>query len=167
MNRTQAKLFLLKFSLAVAAGLFVLVCVSILDTRPSESPAVVPEALLRVPASLPRLLGEKKPAIQYPSFEVWQPECLAANSMFQPIATVSPWLRISTSTCDSADIETSELRNESNQFEATIFSRSSFQFTSDFIPLVPGENKLHMDLTLKTGEKRSYDWTVTRSTGSN
>src|SRR4051794_7136564 len=99
MNRTQAQIALLKFSAVLSLILFALVGVSVLDARPN-SRSYVSEAMSRMPASLPKLLGEKKTAAVFPGFEVWEPECLSENSKFASFQSKSGWLRVSAATCD-------------------------------------------------------------------
>jgi len=170
MNRTQAHRALLKTSSVLCAVLFVGVCVSILDARPSSaagpSLAEVPElaynVVTRVPASL--LLKEKHKAPPIKSFKVWQPPCLQAKTKFEELKTDSSWIRISTQSCDEdQEIAESKLENKSNGYVATIFSTSANQLTSDFIPLVDGANQFQMDVKLESGKHFNYQWTVERT----
>jgi hypothetical protein len=170
MNRTQAQLALLKYSALVFAVLGLLTAVSVWDARPTSSPSVILEELAkRVPASIPRLLETPKPdPIIRPNFEVLQLPCLNSRSAFKAQQTDSHWLRISSELCAQANkIIESHLENQSNGFVATVFLRTTHQFTSDFIPLNEGANDLRMELTLASGEKYTYQWKINRSIASN
>jgi hypothetical protein len=168
MNRSQAQTALLKCAVALCAVMFVCVCVSILDARPDSESTVV-ERAMRLPASLPNLLHEKKISVIHPSFQLWEPACLEKTSKFEPFAANAQWLRISAAICnEDSEIQTSLIHNETNHFDATTFAQSNFQFTSDLIPLTLGQNKLHAEIVLQNGDRLSYDWVVNRNaTASN
>lgn len=167
MNRTQARIALLKLTFVVCALLSVLVGVSVWDTRPSHSLSMVPDVVsvvARVPAAIPGLLKEQKPKSQVrPGFQVWKAPCLSAAAHMKSMSTDSGYLRISTHTCDAElQIKGSKLKNVSNGYVATVFTLQPSQLTSDFIPLAEGKNLMQMELTLDTGERFSYEWSIDR-----
>ena len=172
MNRTQAQIALLKFSLITCAILAVALCVSILDSRPSHSPSVVPELVtdvMRVPASIPALLMDAKVEAPRANFKIWTPACLSSGRRPDALTTESRWLRLTTGTCDESEqILESRLENKSNGYVATVFQHTPSRFTSDFIPLAAGNNQLTMELTFASGERLDFQWSVQRQpTASN
>lgn len=172
MNRTQAHWALLKVSSLVCAVLFVLICVSILDTRPhtgsSEMREIVGDVVRRVPAAIPNLLKEKPKPQAANNFQVWQPPCLDANTKMTGMKTDSAWVRVSTHNCDpTEEISESKLENKSNGYVATMFSQSRSKTTSDFIPLADGANQFNMEVKLRSGERFSYQWTIDKTAAAN
>lgn len=60
-------------------------------------------------------------------------------------------------------IESSEIRNVTNGFSATVFpGEKADSFTTDYITLATGENHIRIQHFLKSGEKVERDFTIRR-----
>lgn len=126
-------------------------------------PEIVGDVVSRVPAAIPALLKEKTKPRTSPSFEVWRPPCLDANTQLTGMQTSSAWLRVSTNNCDRGlQISETKLENKSNGYVATVFTPTPDKLTSDFIPLTEGPNQFQMEVKMNSGERFSYRWTIDR-----
>jgi hypothetical protein len=60
------------------------------------------------------------------------------------------------------EIETSEIRNMTNGFSATVFYPKSSSFTTDYMTLAPGTNHIKISHILKAGARVDRDFTIDR-----
>jgi len=54
-----------------------------------------------------------------------------------------------------------QIANTSNQFNATVFTDGT-QFSTDYLPLNPGKNTIHVEFSYRNGETYSKDILVTK-----
>ena len=75
-------------------------------------------------------------------------------------------IRLSGSYCEKSQIEgeiiSTEIRNDRNGFSATVFKSSSRSFTTDYISLASGDNKIRIVHLLKGGGKEEYEFLAHR-----
>ncbi len=62
----------------------------------------------------------------------------------------------------NSPIETSEIRNVTNGFSATVFYPKSNVFTTDYITLANGKNLIRIQHVLKSGAKVQRDFVIER-----
>lgn len=167
MNRLQAQIAFLKASIVFTLVLGGILTGSIWDTRPEAGAPLVPNVVARIPASIPNILTEKKVTAPTQNFFVFKPKCLSHEVLANPLKVDSAWMRVSSELCGSNTSARFHLTNLSNNFEATIFNRSKYQFTSDFIPLSRGVNHLRMDVELDGGQLETFNWSVERPSSPN
>lgn len=109
----------------------------------------------RVPASIPSLAAEVPnhilvdPGAHVSDFNV---ECdEAAESTF---AETIQQVRLRGKTCSpskKAKLTSTQIRNQTNGFIATVFTSDESKFTTDYINLKPGENHITIDMTFSDG----------------
>ena len=79
-------------------------------------------------------------------------------------------VRLTGTTCDSKgkptqnEIASSEIRNTTNGFSATVFYPKSGSFTTDYMTLASGENHIRILHILKTGARFERDLVIERQT---
>lgn len=79
-------------------------------------------------------------------------------------------VRLSGTACDTHgkptrnEIESSEIRNTTNGFSATVFYPKSGSFTTDYMTLASGENHIRILHILKTGGRLERDLVIERQT---
>ncbi len=78
--------------------------------------------------------------------------------------TSAKHIRLVSKLCRSSDdqLVKATVLNQSTGVQATVFQTSGSEFTSDFIDLADGPNKIHMTTQLRSGEKRVRDITVVK-----
>lgn len=107
----------------------------------------------RIPASStpPAFFGE--PAQQVLDFQI---DCRDANHLRLKKETAQ--IRLRGIACASSDeIVSSEIRNEANGFSATVFMADARTFTTDYISLKRGENRIRVLHHLKSGTREDLE----------
>lgn len=61
------------------------------------------------------------------------------------------------------EIASTEIRNEANGFSATVFYPKTNTFTTDYMTLSPGTNRIRILHTLKQGGKEEREYVIERS----
>lgn len=111
----------------------------------------------RAPASLTPTLGDIMP-VHTVDFLL---DCKNANhsQLKKDVAQ----MRLKGSICAARDeIVSSEIRNETNGFSATVFMNDSRSFTTDYISLKRGENRIRVLHHLKSGAREEITVVATR-----
>lgn len=71
-------------------------------------------------------------------------------------------VRLSGAPCVSGEIVASEIKNLSNGFSATVFIRKPASFTTDYISLARGENKVSISHTFSNGSTETRAFVIRR-----
>lgn len=61
------------------------------------------------------------------------------------------------------EIASTEIRNEANGFSATVFPAGKNKFTTDYMSLAPGSNRIRILHVFKQGGKEERDFVIERS----
>lgn len=149
MDRSQVRAAFLKLMIAVLTGTTWVFWSFIFSTRPEQPDPDTFTALVRLPASLPAGLSNAVPIFSSPikpepiRMDVVNLECWDKTDI-QPVQTGSRWLRLNGRNCQTdASADTVDVRNLSNGYSATVFPQQG-RMTTDFIPLVEGENEIQI-----------------------
>ncbi|MBT4763142.1 MAG: hypothetical protein HOO06_15725 [Bdellovibrionaceae bacterium] len=110
----------------------------------------------------------KSAAASFPKMSTLRLGCLASDSSTELIQSSSKQIRITGEICHKyghSTLLSSMLINKSNEFEGTIFSLGRKGFTSDYIYLKKGLNKLHFSYTLSSGKSYFSEVNIFNTTG--
>ena len=116
--------------------------------------------------------GDRQPASVQPQFSAldiddkgtqavdFNMPCEGSGRFSRNVAQV----RLTGTSCDKSKspIETSEIRNVTNGFSATVFYPKATAFTTDYITLASGKNLIRIQHILKSGAKVQRDFTIDR-----
>ncbi|MGE4133722.1 MAG: hypothetical protein AB7F86_18945 [Bdellovibrionales bacterium] len=150
MDRSQLQKILLKMSVLAIALLSWASLSYLLNTRPQEKLAVESPllTLVRLPASLPT---------QFPVQMVFAPSVRAVATKDMEIislrcwdhgdlkvrATSAKWVRVTGRPCQNeSSLDEIQVTNLTNGYTGTVFSASTEQLTTDFLPLENGHNNI-------------------------
>jgi len=139
-----------------------LVALSLIATNPHEARSSV-VTVARAPASLvSNVLAPEKPTPLVERTAVLNMPC-----RWRPETQLEPGVkhvRIRGKLCGKDEpLQSSEIINTANGFRATVFHPGAYAFTSDYIHLSEGKNRLVFTHVLSTGEKLSREMTLIRS----
>lgn len=185
-EEVQRKMILWTFGLVAALGA---ACVFTLLTPPAFLPAdsrgrQSNELPRNAPKSISVISGQRQPAAAVPAHSVVS---LDANDAFQAVdlslsckgpqyasfTSGVTQVRLSGVLClndgvpvggqrSVQDIESSDIRNLSNGYSATVFHLERGGFTTDYISLKPGANRIRVAHTLKDGQTESREYIIKR-----
>ena len=144
-----------RMTLFLALGFGALTTLSLLE-EPSRTlqPLLPSVAGVRAPASLtPTKLGNRVK----PLMGTADVGCENGSRFNTP----SEHLRLKGKVC-GVDATSTAVRNTANGFAATVFHQGDSGFTTDYISLATGENKIVIEQTLESGQTQTREVTVVR-----
>lgn len=143
-----------------------LVALSLLATNPDEADPSSIAAIARAPANLVGMaISVDRPAV--PLLE--RTSVLNFDCTLPTTAEVSPdirQLRISGRQCEFSDVLETEIMNLTNGFSATVFGLKTHHFTSDYIHLAEGDNRLRLTYVRDSGERINREFSIVRQAGA-
>lgn len=117
-------------------------------------PLTADDAIQRIPASFPTGHSSRQQNLEAIDYRI---DCQKENRVQLPKDVKQ--IRLQGSVCKKNDeIASSEIRNESNGFSATVFGTDSRSFTTDYISLKKGENKIRILHYLKSGGREELEF---------
>ncbi len=169
MDRNQVRLALLKISFAGFVAMSWLFSSFIWESRPQEQGNDALSSLVRLPASLPAQLPivpsllapttKPLPAIRMDALAIacWDKQDNRGRS------TDSRWVRLTGKPCQSPpSADTVRVQNLSNGYMATVFSQTSAELTTDYIPLETGANEILIRFETEPGVQLESKFTLVR-----
>ncbi len=124
------------------------------QNSPSRDPASIADGKKTVDARLPR---KDTP---HANNEVFLPCQRPENN---PITVFDKQIKITGAICHPGpDFPSLEIRNKTNGVTATVFIQDGKSFTTDYISLNSGENKIHISHLFKQGTREEHEITLLR-----
>lgn len=85
-----------------------------------------------------------------------------------PLGANVQQVRLTGSPCQPGQtLESTEIRNDTNGFSATVFPTGPRTFTTDYITLSPGPNKIRILHVFAKGAREEREWTIVRQIDQN
>lgn len=161
MASTEGQQSLVKLMTGIVLLTGGLVALSWLATNPQEESASL-GAIARAPASLVgmALVAPKATAPLLERTTLLDFECTPPETT--TVAGDIHQLRIRGKFCETSGTQFAEVLNLTNGFTATVFTPTPNTFTSDYIHLADGPNRLRVTYVLSSGERRVREFAVNR-----
>ena len=162
MASTEGQQSLVKLMTGIVVLTGGLVALSLLATNPREEASSSLTAMARAPASLVGMaLATPKVPVSLPErTSVLEFGCTPPESATVTLDTRQ--IRIRGKICGSTEVVAAEILNLTNGFTATVFGPTKDSFTSDYIHLADGANRLRVTYVMATGERRDREFGVKR-----
>lgn len=131
-------------------------------SRPSHGPIANDVEAERAPASLSMTTQPVRASVRSaPTMAQLDLSCLKNSK--ESLVTLSKQVRLNGEDCENGTVKKDyAIKNETNGYSATVFSSKGRNFTTDYIELEPGENKIAFKLTSKDGEQKDYRVSIVR-----
>ena len=136
----ENNLILWTLTLVLVFGLLVLL--SLLKPPPSYLPARTPAATAKALASAAEAKDEAEAEFGGPKILTLTLDCLKAET--KALVSAAALMRITGRLCDIPTEPAPEITNLSNGFTATVFFPEKGNFTTDFIELAEGMNRIQV-----------------------
>ncbi len=162
MASTEGQQSLVKLMTGIVVLTGGLVALSLLATNPKEETSSSLTAMARAPASLVgmALATTKTPNVLLERTSVVEFDCAPPESATVTLETKQ--VRIRGKLCGAAEVITTEILNLTNGFTATVFTPTKDSFTSDYIHLADGANRLRVTYVMASGERLEREFGVKR-----
>jgi hypothetical protein len=172
VNATHHKLMMFWTSVVVIA-LGVVVTLTMLQPLTAESALIVSKSYSRIhkkhialekrlPSSVPNLFKDEA-KISPDSLETVDLKIPCGKIDKSTFAHSVIQARLTGLGCSSElDIESTEVRNETNNYSATVFHTNTHAYLTDYITLSQGDNKIRILHVYKNGSKEERSYTIVR-----